>query len=156
MNEIIVGIVVGSVVGLITAAVPIIINYWTGPNLERNILIKKETWLQKKQIFTNAVSLVARQWDAAAFSQEESATPHIPLKNVKPTSTQKNDVLAQLYMLADNKEIPNKFIEVIDGKRSPASIGEFILMLRNEIGTSELVIKPEEMAVFYNTDDVVE
>jgi phage protein U len=111
---------------------------------------QQEIWLQKKETFEQAITLVAQRWDSSKFNGPGSER-HKVSGNI-PTTMEKNSVLAGLYVFAENKDIPNGFLRLADGEATPASIGEFIKTVRAELGLSELEIPPERMAVFYSLD----
>lgn len=107
-------------------------------------------WLHKKEVFIEATDILIRNFDSSNFTGPGSER-HIPTKD-KPTTKEINAVLANLYLLSSDEKIPLKFMELLNEDCSPGDIGDFIKLVRKELGHSELNIDSGEIGFFYNTD----
>ncbi len=137
---------------VVTGLFLLIAQFFIQPILQEKITSKSEKWLKKQDIFSKAAVVAMRRFDADNFNGPGS-DKHIPIKN-KPTSTEKNEILSQLYMISDDENIPQKFIEVVNNETSAGEIGNFIKMLRRELYGKDSTIDSNKMGVFYNIDRI--
>jgi len=93
------------IVPVVVAIIMLIGQFFLHPIIQEKITSKSELWLEKKEAFTDAINIVAKQFNSDLVETDK----HIPTKD-KPTLEEINNILSQLYMFSENDEIPKKFI----------------------------------------------
>lgn len=137
------------VTGLVIGVTIFLLQYLLTPFMERNTLIKKEQWISKRDAFIAAIELIDKNFSAIDLSGPGIPTDYKPMGQ-KPTVKELNDVLVKLILLSDNAKIPLKFKDFFTKFSTFTDRGNFIFLLRRELFSSVLKIKPEEIPIFLN------
>ena len=114
---------------------------------EKRRLIAEEGWLAKKDAFSSAILLVDQHLTSTTtWSGPDVPKDHKP-SGAAPSSLEINSVYAQLMLTAESPDIPRRFVTFFmkGHNSSPATRGEFIILLRKELFSSKTSIKPEEV-----------
>jgi hypothetical protein len=136
----------GVVVGLIVLVAQLLII----PRMEKAKLIVQEHWKSKRDALLEAIRLIDRFLSTANWKGIDAPNDLVPSMD-KPSGREINDVFSKLLLVAENSEIPNRFYKFsAKGHDSfPATRGEFILLLREELFKAQTRIKPEEVPYFF-------
>ncbi len=113
-------------------------------------MVKQERWKAKKKAFLAAIKLIDRHLASAAWTGPQVPSVYVPVKE-KPSGTEINDVLLQLILISDDKEVPRRFSSFFykEYQSSPQTRGEFILRLRNELFARKIKMEPGEIPYFF-------
>ena len=130
---------------IIVALIVIGAQFIIQPLMKQKITAQTELWLQKKQVYIETIELIDKRFDSMKFKDSEPiATP--------PTTDEINNVYRQLLFFCDNGEILTDFHNFMDfsveGYCSPANRGNFIKLLREDLGKSKLSIVDEKIPYF--------
>jgi len=123
-----------------------ILQFFLQPSLEKKKTIEKELWLEKKEAFIKSIQLVDQKFETLKFNEND--TLNIEFKNFEEVNT----TYVKLLLLSENQDIPKEFWKFFDNRIkefSPAQRGEYILLLKDELGSSTNT-KPEEIPYFKN------
>jgi len=115
------------------------------PLMQQKITAQTELWLQKIQVYIKTIELIDKMFDSMKLEDSE------PIGN-RPTTDKMNNVYRQLLFFCDNDEILmdfHKFMDLsIEGYCTPANRGNFIKLLREDLGKSKLSIVDEKIPYF--------
>lgn len=104
----------------------------------------------KRDAFFEAISLVNRHHAAVEWSG-----PDIPsdrkLSGTRPTESEVNTCYAKLCLFSKDPQIPIRFFTCF-GAASAVSVGEFVSLLRQELGYGELPFSPEFYTRFFGRE----
>jgi hypothetical protein len=128
-----------------------ILQFFTTPMLERNKLIAQEQWRTKKDVYARAVQVVDKHFDAAGWSGPD-VPPGCKPVGQEPTSTEKNEVIAQLVLVSGDFTVGQAFSDLLskDRKGSPTSRAKFILLLRKDLYAESPDINPDRVPYVLN------
>ena len=127
------------------AIIVIFVQFFIQPEVQKKATIKTELWLEKKRIYVETVKMIDKRFDSMFFDSAE------PIVNT-PTTQEINKVFRELLLMCDNDEIIIKFQSFMDYSVedycSPASRGDFINLIREDLGKDKFSIKPEVIPYF--------
>ncbi len=130
---------------IIVALIVIVAQLIIQPLMQRKITAQTELWLQKKQVYIETIELIDKRFDSMKL--EDSV--HI---GKPPITDEINNVYRQLLFFCDNDEILidfHKFMDLsIEGYCTPANRGNFMKLLREDLGKSKLSIVDEKIPYF--------
>ncbi|MCK4905080.1 hypothetical protein KAS42_02385 [bacterium] len=140
----------------VVALILLVAQFILHPLLEKKIIMKKELWLEKKEVYWESIYLIDKSYDSLALSKE-GYPGHIPTKN-KPNTQEINEVYRKLFLLSENEDIPVIFIRFFDkdSKFSAALRGEYIKLLRKDLDGFKIRTDSEKIPFFYNTEQLGE
>ena len=129
----------------VVALIVIIAQFFIQPLMQKNITAQSELWLHKKEIYIKAIAIIDKRFDSMVFgSSQQTAEP--------PTNKEINEVYRELLLVCDDDEILIRFQKFMDtsveGYCSPANRGDFINLIRKDLGESKFSIKPEKIPYF--------
>ena len=130
---------------IILAIIVIVAQFFIQPLMQQKITAKTELWLQKKEVYIKTIELIDKRFDSMKFQDSE------PIGN-PPTNDETNKVYRQLLFFCDNEKILTDFLKFMDkaieGYCCPANRGNFMKLLREDLGKSKLSIAGEEIPYF--------
>ena len=136
------------ITGLVIGGAIFFLQYFLTPSMEKNTLIKKEEWISKRDTFITAIELIDKHFSAIKLSGS-GIPPEYKPTGEEPTVEEFNKVLIKLILLSADNRIPLKFKDFFLAKFSTfTERGEFIVLLRKELFSSTIGIKPEEIPIF--------
>lgn len=133
--------------GLITGITILLLQHFLTPFMDRNSLIKKEQWISKRDIFTTALELVDRRFDAVDLDDGKGRIIH-KASGKKIEAEEINKCIIKLILLCDNDKIPRKFKDFFTSRFTFTDRGEFASLLRKELFNTTIKIKPDEVPIF--------
>jgi hypothetical protein len=128
------------------------LQFLTTPSLERNKLIAQEQWKTKKDVYARAVQVVDKHFDAAGWTGPDVPPGCKPLGQ-EPTSSEKNEVFAQLLLVSEDFTVGQAFSDLLiskDKKANPVSRAQFIFLLRKDLYGKSPDIDPEHVPYVLN------
>lgn len=145
---------------LIILSVPSIVsiycNYQSDKYLEEyktlieNLYAKDfELFLFKKEIYRQTMEIVDKRFDSMSWKGAEPVSE-------PPTPGEINNIYRQLLLVSDNDEILKRFMKLMSYSEndycSPANRGEFINLLRIDLGKEKVNIRVDSIPYFRNHD----
>lgn len=81
--------------------------------------------------------------------------PQVPknrtVENTRPTEVEINSCFSKLNLYVDNKVILEKYSYLLTGNSNPVELGEYISLLRNDLGYGVSIIDPEKYTYIFNS-----
>jgi hypothetical protein len=107
-----------------------------------------ELFIYKKSVYSEVIRVVDKKFDSMNFHDSK------PISS-EPTTQEMNEVYRQLLLVTDNEEIPSLFMKFLDNKTcntycSPARRGEFLKLLRDDLGKSVLKMRVDSIPYYRN------
>ncbi|MDA2922458.1 hypothetical protein MYX07_04310 [Patescibacteria group bacterium AH-259-L07] len=129
----------------VAALIVIIAQFFIQPLMQKNITARSELWLHKKEIYIKTIAIIDKRFDSMVFKNSRPVAD-------PPTNKEFNEVYRELLLVCDDDEILIRFQKFMDtsveGYCSPANRGDFINLIRKDLGKSKFSIKPKEIPYF--------
>ena len=116
-------------------------------------ILKKENYLNsKRDVFFELIGLLNRNLASTTWDG-----PQVPKNRIaedsKPTEVEINSCFSKLNLYVDDKEILEKYRYFFSGNSSPVDIGNYVSLLRKDLGYGESVIDSEKYLYIFNSKD---
>lgn len=106
-----------------------------------------ELFIYKKNIYTEVIRVVDKRFDSMNFGDVKQISE-------EPSTKEMNEAYRQLLLVTDNDEILKRFMKFMDNSIndycSPANRGDFINLLRIDLGKGEIKIGIDSIPYFRN------
>jgi hypothetical protein len=114
-------------------------------------ILKRENFLNsKREVFFELINLLNRSLASTTWSG-----PQVPLsrkqEGTRPSEIEINSCFSKLCLYVDSKEILERFPYIFTGDISPFTVGEFINLIRKDLGYGENIISPEKYPYVFNS-----
>lgn len=118
-------------------------------------ILKKENYLNsKRDVFFELIQLINRSLASMTLTWNGSQVPKSRVtENTRPTEVEINSCFSKLNLYVDNREILEKFPFLFSGNTSPVDIGNFISLLRKDLGYGDSIIDSEKYPYVFNSKD---
>lgn len=114
-------------------------------------MLKRENYLNsKRELFFVLINLLNRNLAAAIWTGPEAPKNRI-LEGSRPTEVEINSCFSKLCLYVDDKKILKDFPYIFTDDVSPSRVGEYINLLRKDLGYGEGVITPDKYPYVFNS-----
>lgn len=139
----------------IVALIVIILQLFFGHIIASKELKSKEAWLEKKKVFSEALSIL----DRGLLSREIEELPdkkrrHVPIPSEEPSPQELNNTYRSLLLVAKNPDILRSFMKLTEQGGYLSERAQFINLLRDELFGSKFKIHEGEVGFFLNVEDL--
>ncbi|MBE7689022.1 hypothetical protein [Tenacibaculum finnmarkense] len=115
-------------------------------------ILRKENYLNsKRDVFFEVIELINRR-----FASSEWNGPQVPnnrtIENTRPTEVEINSCYSKLNLYVDDKLILEKYPYLFSGDSNPVEIGDFMSLLRTDLGYGKSMIDSENYPYIFSND----
>ena len=114
-------------------------------------ILRKENYLNsKRDVFYEVIQLLSKSLASTNWTGPEAPKNRVA-ENSKPTEVEINSCFSKLCLYVDNKEILERFPYLFSSDSSPATIGSYISLLRQDLGYGESIIDSAKFPYIFNS-----
>lgn len=114
-------------------------------------ILRKENFLNsKRDAFFETIQLLSKSFASTSWTGDQIPKNRIP-ESSRPTEVEINSCFSKLCLYVDNKEILEKFPYLFTSNSSPTTIGNYISLLREDLGYGESIIDSTKFPYIFNS-----
>ena len=117
-------------------------------------ILKNENHLNsKREVFFELIQIINKVMATSSWNGPDVQKNNRIIKALPPTELEINNCYAKLNLYVDNNEIIEKFPDLFKENVTPVKIGEFINLLRNDLGFDTIEFDPLKFTYIFLSEN---